>query len=261
MTMHIIMALTALGGITSRDFTFLDPLLDLDALVGWLKSRDWGNNACNVSNGVQNVGTLLQYSRAFHNNERAGRAVDCLLDWLEKTQNHQTGSWVYPSNTPKNRSLIVQTGYHFLLLFFYDKRPIRYVERIIESALATQNRLGGFGVALNSSACEDIDLIDPLVRLSMMIDYRNDEVQAVLKRALPWILANINDDGGFVFRRGEPFLYGHELMSSNAEESAMFPAWFRTLSLTYLSKVLPDACVGNFDWKFIQYPGLQFWTN
>ena len=33
------------------------------------------------------------------------------------------------------------------------------------------------------------------------------------------------------------------------------------LSLAYLSKALPDSCVGNFDWKFIQCPGLQFWTN
>lgn len=259
MTLHVIMALTALGGIVARDFTFLDPLLDLDALVGWLKSRDWGNNACNVSNEVQNIGTVLQYSRDFHNNKRAGCAVDCLLDWLEKAQNAQTGSWIYPSDTPENRSLIVQTGYHFWLLFFYDKRPIRYVERIIDSALATQNKVGGFGVALNSSACEDIDSIDPLVRLSMMTDYRNDEVKAVLKRTLPWILVNMNENGGFVFKRGEPFLYGHELMSSKAEESAMFPTWFRTLSLAYLSKALPDFCAGNLSWKFLRCPGLQFW--
>ena len=260
MTMHIIMALTALGGITLRDFTFLDPLLDLDALVGWLKSRDWENSACNVSNEVQNVGTLLQYSRDFHNNERAGHAVDCLLDWLEETQNPQTGSWEYPSDTPENRSSIVRTGYHFWLLFFYDKRPIRYVERIIDRAISSQNKVVGFGVAPNSSACEDIDSIDPLVRLSMMTDYRNDEVQAVLKRALPWILANMNDNGGFVFKRGEQMVYGHELMSSTTEESAMFPTWFRTLSLAYLSKALPDSSVGNFDWKFIQCPGLQFWN-
>lgn len=261
MTMHIIMALTVLGGRVSREFTFLDPLLDLDTLVAWLKSRDWGNNACNVSNEVQNVGTLLQYSRDFHDNGRAGHAVDCLLDWLEKTQNRETGSWKYPSDTTETRSLAVQTGYHLWLLFFYEKRPIRYVERIIDTALATQNKVGGFGVALNSSACEDIDSIDPLVRLSMMTDYRNDEVRAVLKRALPWILANINDDGGFVFRRGEQMVYGHELMSSKINESAMFPTWFRTLSLAYLSKALPDSYVGNFDWKFIQCPGLQFWTN
>ena len=261
MTMHIIMALTALGGMVSREFTFLDPLLDPDTLVGWLKSRDWENNACNVSNEVQNVGTLLQYSRDFHDNGRAGHAVDCLLDWLEKTQNPQTGSWKYPSDTPENRSLIVQTGYHFWLLFFYDTRPIRYVERIIDTALATQNKVGGFGVALNSSGCEDIDTIDPLVRLSMMTDYRNDEVQAVLKRALPWILANMNDNGGFVFRRGEPFFYGHELMSYKIEESAMFPTWFRTLSLAYLSKALPDSFLRDFDWQFIQCPGLQFWTD
>ena len=34
MTLHVIMAMTALGGIVARDFTFLDPLLDLDTLAG-----------------------------------------------------------------------------------------------------------------------------------------------------------------------------------------------------------------------------------
>lgn len=95
-----------------------------------------------------------------------------------------------------------------------------------------------------------------------MTDYRNDEVQAVLKRVLPWILvANMNDNGGFVFRRDELLVYGHELMSSKTEESAMFPTWFRTLSLAYLSKAFPDSCVGNFDWQFLQCPGHQFWND
>jgi hypothetical protein len=261
MTLHIIMALTALGGIVAREFSLLDPLLNPDVLVKWLETRDWDNNACNVSNEVQNVGTLLQYSRDFHNNKRAGKAVDCLLDWLEKTQNSETGSWKYPSDKPENRSLIVQTGYHLWLLFFYDKRNVNYAEEIIDSALTAQSKLGGFGVALNSSACEDIDAIDPLVRMLMITDYRYDEVLTVLKRGLPWVLTNMNEDGGFVFRRGESFLYGHDFMSSMSDESAMFPTWFRTLSLAYLAKALPGSFVGHFDWQFLQCPGHQFWND
>jgi len=60
----------------------------------------------------------------------------------------------------------------------------------------------------------------------------------------------MNDNGGFVFRRGEQMVYGHELMSSKANESAMFPTWLRTLSLAYLAKALPDSFLGDFDWQF-----------
>lgn len=82
----------------------------------------------------------------------------------------------------------------------------------------------------------------------------------MLRRALPWVLVNMNDDGGFVFRRGEKFVYGHERMSSERDKSAMFPTWFRTLSLAYLAQALPDSVVGGFDWQFLCCPGLQFFS-
>jgi hypothetical protein len=228
-------------------------------MIKWVKSRDWNGNACNVSNEVQNVGTFLQYARDFHNDDRAGNAVECLLDLLEQTQDPVTGYWGYPADTPMNRSLGVQTGYHLWLLFFYDKRPIRYSERIIDNALLTRNSFDGFGVLLNSSACEDIDSIDPLVRLAIETDYRKQEIIDMLAAARLWIFANKNKDGGFVFRRCEPFMYGHERMSSQKDESAMFPTWFRTLSLAYISQLLPDNFNTTFEWQFVNCPGHQFW--
>jgi hypothetical protein len=74
--------------------------------------------------------------------------------------------------------------------------------------------LGGFGVPLNSSACEDIDSIDPLVRLSFMADYHKEDIRNAMERTMVWVLANSNDDGGWVFCRGVPFQYGHNLMTA-----------------------------------------------
>jgi hypothetical protein len=56
-------------------------------------------------------------------------------------------------------------------------------------------------------------------------------------------------------------LYGHENMFSGVNESALFPTWFRTLSLAYLGKVLPESNVGRFHWQFNDCPGYQFWLN
>lgn len=258
LTLQVIISVTALGGIVPYPLAFLTPFLDLDNLTLWLASRDWKSRPDFVSNEVQNIGVALQYSRDFHNDQRAGRAVECLLDWLESAQDPRTGLWGASCDTPALLSRGVQTGYHLWLLFFYEKRPVLHAERIIDSVLATQNELGGFSVAPNSSACEDIDSIDPLVRLSLMTDYRRDEIRAALRRALPWVFVNMNHDGGFVFRRHQEFLYGHERMSSGRDESAMFPTWFRTLSLAYLAQVLPDTVVGRFPWQFPRCPGLQF---
>jgi hypothetical protein len=69
----------------------------------------------------------------------------------------------------------------------------------------------------------------------------------------------MNEDGGFVFERDKPFQYGHKLMSSKANESAMFPTWFRVLSLAYLSQVIDDPSLAKIDWNFIDCPGYQFW--
>jgi hypothetical protein len=40
--------------------------------------------------------------------------------------------------------------------------------------------------------------------------------------------------------RGAPFSYGHALMASGPDVSAMFPTWFRTLSLAVIAQALPD---------------------
>jgi hypothetical protein len=133
------------------------------------------------------------------------------------------------------------------------------VDKIIDSCLVTQNRLGGFGVPLNSSACEDIDSIDSLVRLSFITDYRKEDIRKSLEKAIIWVLTNLNADGGWVFRRGEGFRYGHDLMWARTDQSSMFPTWFRTLSLAYISKVLPHNSVTALTWQFIRCPGLQFW--
>ncbi len=143
--------------------------------------------------------------------------------------------------------------------YFFDGRQLQNMEKIIEACLATQNRWGGFGVSWNSNACEDIDSIDPAVRLSLMTDYRRDEIRESLEKALIWLIVNQNDDGGWVFKRGEIMRYGHELMTARANESAMFPTWFGKLSLALLSKALPENPIIACPWRFVQCPGHQFW--
>lgn len=261
LALQVIMALTALGGTAQKEFRLLDFFREPGAMTQWLETRNWRFDPAGVSNEIQNHATLLQYARDFQNQDWCRDPLEEMYVWLDRYQDPVTGLWGNGFDTPVLLSNGVQTGYHLWLLYLYDNRPIQYVEKIIDSCLATQNMFGGFGVPRNSSACEDIDSIDPLARFYFMTDYRRDDIRKALERALFWVLANVNPDGGWVFRRGEKFCYGHKLMTANFNESSMFPTWFRTLSLAYLNNVLPDSPVASYNWQFINCPGLQFWNS
>lgn len=236
---HLIAAYTDLGGKPKHDFYFLEPFYEPHYVVDWLESRDWVARFDFVGNEVMNYGVLLQYSRDFFSNGDAGAGLKTMKEWLVKHIDANSGLWGQgPFDTPAKLSQGVQGAYHIYPLFFYDKDTIPYMEKIIDNVLHTQNKLGGFGVSLNSSACEDIDSIEPLIRFSEVTDYRKMEIDKALWKAFPWVLSNMNNDGGFVFRRNEGFVYGHPQMSSVANESSMFATWFRTLCLAYLVKYL-----------------------
>ena len=261
LTCHALIALTALGSVAKNRFKVLEPFYEDGFIEKWLESKDWEGKADSVSNEILNYGTLLQYARDFHNDRRAKKTLTEMYDWLDLHQESKTGLWGPSPIDKRSLSIGVQTAYHIWLLYFYDKRQIRYIERGTDSCLATQNKVGGFGVELNSSACEDIDSIDPLVRSYFLTDYRRDDIKKALTKAYKWVLVNMNEDGGFVFKRGEPLIYGHKLLSSKADESAMFPTWFRTLSLAYLSKVIDAPELKKINWNFVDCPGYQFWRD
>jgi len=259
LTLHTVMALDALGTVASKKLSFLKQFKNRSVIVKWLNNRDWNGNVANVSNEIQNYCALIQYARDYHDESWAEDALNIFYDELDRLQDANTGSWGKKIGNSNLLSITVQAGYHIWLLYFYDKKQINFADKIIDCCLSTQNKLGGFGPFLNSSACEDIDSIDPLVRLYGLTSHRRSEVKNACESAIAWILANMNRDGGFVFRRNEPFMYGHENMFSGINESSMFATWFRSLSLAYISKVLPNLQVVAFPWKFLSCPGYQFW--
>jgi hypothetical protein len=201
-----------------------------------------------------NLGCLLQYQRDFFNDGTAGKALETLIVELEKRINRKYGSWGYGDDEDiAFLSRTQQFAYHLYALWLYDQRPIKYAEKLIDLTLRTQTKLGGFGWRLNSSACEDIDAVFMLVKLSELTDYRRDDICQALQKAFVWILANQNPDGGFVFSRNEPFVYGHELLSSQKNESHLFATWFRSLSIAYLADYFQIAV-----FNIGRCPGMQF---
>jgi len=268
LTCHVIIALTALGGVAERPLRLAEEFADTDRLGQWLDARDFGERVAWSGNEIMNLGTLLQYARDSHNDQRAGRAVEFMLDWLGTHHlSPNTGVWgSLDASDPVQRSHLVQAAYHWWPLYSYDHRPIPHLERAIDTVLATQNPLGGFGWGVHnpddpyvSSACEDIDSIDPLARMMQHTDYRREDIEAALERAAAWVLQNQADDGGFVFIRNRHFEYGHAQFVAGPGVGSMFPSWFRTLSLALIGRALPSHALGAIDWHFVECPGYQFW--
>jgi hypothetical protein len=270
LTSHVVAALACLEATAAKAMAWLDPWRDPDALVCWLEARDWGKCVAWTGNEIMNIGVLLQYARDFHNDERAGKAVTVLLEWLASHHlNPASGVWGdVDTRDPIWRSHAVQAAYHWWPLFFYDGVQIPHLERAIDTVLATQNPSGGFGWGVHnpaerfiSSACEDIDSIDPLCRMMQLSDYRRTDIEAALEKAADWVLTNQMPDGGFVFIRDVPFEYGHPAMRGEVNQGAMFPTWFRLLSLALIGKALPEHPLGWVPWQFVRCPGMQFWNS
>jgi hypothetical protein len=241
LALHMISAYTDLGGKPKYPFLFLQEYYNTEYISQWLDDFDWLGTVGlhdDIDNKIMNIGCLLQYQRDTWADEKAGLAVVYLQNYLAKRINPETGMWGYgyDMKDPHQRSRVVQFAYHLYPIFFYDKITIPNLRRAIPYVLKTQNSLGGFGVSLNSSACEDIDSIDILIRSSYLFPEYKWKIDEALRKAFKWVLCNQVEDGGFVFRLEEKFVYGHKEMTSEINCGALFPTWFRCLSLAYIAR-------------------------
>jgi hypothetical protein len=248
------MALAALGTKPRRRLEWLDSLADPATLVAWLESQNWDDRVAFTSNAVQNRIACMQYARDFMEDVSFASAINIALNYLSQKCNPTTGLWGSSRpDTPQILSDQVQAAYHFWLLYSYDLIEIPYPDLAIHFVLKTQSPLGGYSpYRTASSACEDIDSIDPIVRFGRVAPA---QCAISARRALPWVIYNFNDDGGAVFRRDEGFVYGHQVLSSRKNESNLFATWFRLLSLALIDTGSP---MQEVKWSFLDAPGLQF---
>ena len=256
LALHMISAYTDLGGRPRYPFKFLSPYCDRDYIKNWLDGQNWETNEIgldDIDNKIMNIGCLLQYQRDRWNDASAGRSVAFLKAYLLEKINPETGIWGnFDATEPNQRSRFIQFAYHLLPLYFFDGYYDFCHERIVELTLQTQNKMGGYGVMMNSSACEDIDSADILVRFSPYVSDRlRDKIGTSIERNLEWICLNQVEDGGFVFRLHEPLQYGHSEMESGANQGAMFPTWFRTLCIARIFQ-------GNSSFEINRASGLVF---
>jgi hypothetical protein len=243
-----------------RRISYIDAFLNEDVFRTYLDAQDWGDRVAWTSNAVQNIGVMMQYTRDYQATIKADKVLQFVYEYLDKKQDSASGLFGACFDSSEQVSQGVQAGYHFWLLYFYDKRPLAHIDRIIDSVLETQSLAGGFGVNWHSSACEDIDSIDTLVRLRRQTDYRAADIDIALQRSRTAVLGNLNTDGGWVFRRNESMSYGFAAdMYSGVNQSNLFFTWFRLLGLALLIEGIGDEQEKQqLQTRWFWVPGLQF---
>jgi len=259
LALHMLSGYTDLGMRPKYPFKFLKKYYRSGAMQQWLSGFNWESanlGVGDIDNKIMNIGCMLQFQRDAWSDTQASSALEELKTFLREKLSQKTGMWGrFDPHDPNELSRMIQFAYHLFPIFFFDKDFDFDIEKIVKFTLQTQNKFGGYGVKPNSSACEDIDSIDLLVRLYQFCpEDVKAEIERSIKAAFGWVMINQVQDGGFVFRLDEAFTYGAPETSSISNEGAMLPTWFRTLSIMYITRFLKI----NQDFTVTNCPGYEF---
>lgn len=208
-------------------------------LKNWLDSRDL-TDAWLEGNNLLFIGQLLVYLRDEENYPGAAEALETWFSWLDDNIDPKTGLW--GTNGQCSNFNAMYGGYHQLLVYYYEQRPVKYPEELIDTVLALQHNDGGFSESAGGGACEDIDAVDILVNLYKLTNYKRAQIRIALRRNLALLLSIQNEDGGFPYNRYAQTQshMGIPDTTTGKAVSTMFATWFRVHTLALISEILTD---------------------
>ncbi len=238
---------------------FAHRFCDSSYLAEWLGRRDM-TDAWLEGNNLLFVGQLLVHLRDIEGYQGASQALDQWFRWLDDTVDSATGLWG-TRGVGCSPFVAMCGGYHQLLVYYHEARPIRSPERLVDTVLRLQHPDGGFSPAGGGGACEDVDAIDILVNVYKRFDYRRPDIRAALRRATATILGLQNGDGGFPYKRG--IMQDHMGIPATraaADMSTMFATWFRVHTLALIAQVLTDDTRLDVPFRFNRFLSMGWHT-
>jgi prenyltransferase beta subunit len=249
---HILIALDYLDAKPEIPFGFVNQIFQSVSPEDWLEAI-FLEDYLEASNFFMNIQVALQYQRDIKKDDRmavlSGRLNQHVLkEILPRYIGNPDQMSVF------ERSKKAKTIYHLLPSLCYDELlPQKLAKGVARLTLATQNRVGSYGVCIMSDACEDIDSVYNLAVLLQQAT--SPGVKRSLEKARLYMPVNQNSDGGFVFRRYTSFCYGGaQVLSSARNQSNMFATWFRVLAYAFADR----ATEHQINWNFSRVPGYQW---
>jgi len=248
LTAHVLPTLDLLKSKPPHSLSFAHRFLDPKYLQHWLKRRDW-QNAWLEGNNLLFIGQFLIHLRDVENSSSAQAALDLYFEWLDQTQDPHTGLW--GTNGFCSNCEALYGGYHQLLVYYFEDRPVKYPKRLIDIALSLQHTDGGFNPAGGGGACQNVDAIDILLNMYKRTDYKRASIRSALRKSSRHILKMQMSDGGFVYRLNESFMHmGIQKTASGRNQANLFPTWFCVHTLALISEILTDGDFADVAWQF-----------
>ncbi len=246
-TFLAVMALDALGQKPNRNLEFLDVWREDTRLYNWIDQRDW-TSPWRESNWVEWIGYWLLADAELTvddvplRNEQFPPGIGGLMQWLEDHQDPATGFWGNPPCQGSKRTLNqMAAAYHHYVFYYATGKKIRYKDRIIDNVLALQQPDGLFMPGkVGGGTCEDLDAIDILANMYRLANYKRNDIEAALMRALVALLRNQRPDGAFVYAIDD-----YSLLLSFLR--LLFKPWYRDgskIRLKSLQKYTQNALYG-----------------
>ena len=211
---------------------------DLSELDAWLDGRDM-SDAWLEGNNLLFIGQFLLYLRDVETFPGAAIALERWFQWLDDNVDPKTGLW--GSDGKCSPFIAMCGGYHQLLAYYYENRPLNTPDKLVDTVLSLQHIDGGLSPTGGGGACEDVDAIDILVNLYKLYDYRRPDIRYAVRRCLKQVLAQQNPDGGFPYCRDRSFNHLNvpsTFVSPNVSHA--FGTWFRVHTVALIAQVLGD---------------------
>lgn len=167
-----------------------------DGVTAYFDSLSWRDPWMD-SNPVMFLLSQLCHDADRHDRPELLNHVDAALDWLDAHQSPATGLWQGPHEVSLVNAMAAT--FHFTFFYLYRGRPLKFVERIIDSCLSLQRSHGLFSEGnVIGQTCLDYDAIDLLAKASTVTAYRRADIQQCMASAYQSLLGlQSTEDGGF----------------------------------------------------------------
>lgn len=244
-------ALVLLGGRPLYPISWVHEFRTPVKMKKWIEERPWEVSPWLVGNWSYDMGCAMGMDYLVTKDDRNIEAMNAYFDWYDEHQLKETGWWDFNGRTPVRRQQY--GGYHTLMVYSMFGRPIPRAEKMIESSLSLQSKDGLFAEKRGGGCCEDMDVIDTLVTLGLVTNYKQKEIKQALSKALPVILSKQNSDGGFYdnLRVGRAE-FGWKLCSARVGVSDLCSTLFQCFNVALIGEFLNDKMIMDAKWTHHQ---------
>lgn len=224
-------AIHVLGGSLKYPISSMNFLKGKGKMTAYLDSLPW-ENPWLAGNYTYDLGCLMGFDYKVTGDIRNLDAMEEFFKWHDMNQDAETGFW-----NPSGKGTLAQElygGYHSLMVYWMFDREVNLPDRMVKSALKVYEQNGR-----SVGCCQDMDIFDTAISLYRQYDVMDIEVRKAAKDILPYLLDNINPDGGSCNDRMNPFSdMGWKNHMVDTGESALTSTYFNTFTLSVMEEIL-----------------------